>query len=394
MEQARYTENHNNPAPSPGTTDEIDLKDIIIQLWLKRKFILITTVIFLAVGLFIALTSPVQYSANCTVIPQTGESNRGNLGGMASMMGINLGTTMYGETLSPAVYPQIVKSTFFCKEIMQTPIIVEKSNGTPITLYEYYTNPNYRDKNLMTSVKKYTIGLPGTLLSIFRSGKGDEVSAIHTDSITGQVIYLTRNEKKVIETIRNNIQFSSNSRDRYITMGYTFSEPQAVATITQQLYNTLERYVKEYKTEKQTDNLEFVVMSYQEAQQDFLKKQATLAAFQDANRGLTTALARATEQRLRSEYDIAFTIYNELARQLEQAKLAVKESTPVFTIIEPVVVPHQRIAPRRSMILVISIFIGFVASVVWVLVNPFLRDITESIKKEDVNYKKLQPPSL
>lgn len=236
----------------------------------------------------------------------------------------------------------------------------------------------------MNSVKKYTIGLPRTILGIFRSVKEEESSMLlQTDSITGQVITLTRREKRVIESIRDNIQFSSNSRDRYISLGYTFAEPQAAADITQKLYNTLERYVKEYKTEKQTDNLQFVEINYKEAQQDFLKKQGALATFQDANRSLTTALARTTEQRLRSEYDIAFTIYNELAKQLEQAKLSVKESTPVFTVIEPVVVPHQKVAPRRSIILIISIFIGFVISAVIVLVKPFFHDIVNTIKIDE-----------
>lgn len=392
MAQERYTEDNNSikqnePAIKANVnneSNEIDLKDIIIQLWQKRKFILLITAISLAIGLFIALALPVQYSASCTAIPQTGESNRANLGGMASMMGINLGSTMPTETLSPAIYPKIVKSTLFCKEIMETSITVEKSKGTPITLYEYYSNPIYRDKNLMNSVKKYTIGLPRTILGIFRSVKEEESSMLlQTDSITGQVITLTRREKRVIESIRDNIQFSSNSRDRYISLGYTFAEPQAAADITQKLYNTLERYVKEYKTEKQTDNLQFVEINYKEAQQDFLKKQGALATFQDANRSLTTALARTTEQRLRSEYDIAFTIYNELAKQLEQAKLSVKESTPVFTVIEPVVVPHQKVAPRRSIILIISIFIGFVISAVIVLVKPFFHDIVNTIKIDE-----------
>lgn len=370
-----------------NTAEEIDIKAIIIQLWQKRKFILLITAISFVVGLFIAFISPIQYSASCTVIPQTGELNRGNLGGMVSMMGINLGSTTSNETLSPAVYPKIVKSTLFCQEIMQTPITIEKSNGVPITLYEYYTNPDYRDKNLLESIRKYTIALPRTLLSALRSRKSGEIeksSITYTDSIFGEIITLTGNERKAIESIQNNIQFKSNSKDRYIVIGYTFTEPKVAAAITQQLYNTLEQYVKEYKTEKQTDNLKFVERSHQEARQDFLKKQAALAAFQDANRGLTTASARTAEQYLRNEYDIAFTIYNELAKQLEQAKLAVKESTPLFTIIEPVVVPHQRIAPRRSMILITSIFVGLIIGMGWIFAKPFFHDISNTIKNKNI----------
>ena len=121
--------------PTP-CSDEIDLKDIIIQLWKKRKFILMVTGLFFLLGIFVAFTSPVFYTTSCTVVPQTGQKGGGNLGGLASMMGVNLGSAITGETLSPSVYPHIVKSAPFCKEIMAIPITVEKSNK-PITLYEY-----------------------------------------------------------------------------------------------------------------------------------------------------------------------------------------------------------------------------------------------------------------
>lgn len=366
--------------PTP-CSDEIDLKDIIIQLWKKRKFILMVTGLFFLLGIFVAFTSPVFYTTSCTVVPQTGQKGGGNLGGLASMMGVNLGSAITGETLSPSVYPHIVKSAPFCKEIMAIPITVEKSNK-PITLYEYYTDKRYGDKSLLQGIKKYTVELPGIILSSFRpKNAGNEVSSVYTDSLTGKIISLTKDEKKVYDIINKNIQFESNPKDGYIKLGYTFAEPDAVAVITQQLYNVLEKYVKNYKIQKEQDNLKFVEASYQEARQDFLLKQANLAAFQDANRGLATATARSTERRLSSEYDIAFTVYNELAKQLEQAKLAVKESTPVLTVVNPVVVPQEKSAPKRAMILAVFLMIGLVLSTSWILVKPFIQDIAKSVKK-------------
>lgn len=364
-----------------NASDEIDLKDIIRQLWVKRKFILITTGVFLLLGIFIAFTSPVSYTASCTVVPQTGQKGGGNLGGLASMMGVNLGSAMSGETLSPSMYPHIVKSAPFGKEIMATPITVERSNS-PITLYEYYTDKKYQPKSIFRGIKKYTVGLPGVILSSVRSGKeiGNNTFA-YADTITGKIITLTDDEKKVYDIINANIQFESNAKDGYIKLGYTFAEPQAVAVISQQLYNVLEKYVKNYKIQKEQDNLQFVEASYAEARRDFLQKQANLAAFQDANRGLVSAVARTTERRLSSEYDIAFTVYNELAKQLEQAKLAVKESTPVLTVIDPVVVPQEKSAPKRSMIMAVFLFLGLVISVGWVLVKPFFQDIAREVRQ-------------
>ncbi len=361
--------------------DEIDLKEVIVKLWGERKFILIVTGIFLLIGIFIAFTSPVSYKASCTVVPQAGEKG-GNLGGLASIMGVNLGANMSAETLSPTVYPNIVNSVPFCKEIMNTPIVLKDFPNDSVTLYEYYTNQKYYKTSVLEIVKKYTIGLPGTLLSAMRSNSSEKDDlAIYSDTISGQVISLTKEEREVFEIVKNNIQFASNSKDGYITLGYAFAEPEATAIISRQLYNVLEKYVKNFKTQKQLDNLQFVEEGYEEARKDFYAKQERLASFQDENRNLISATARATEKRLNSEYDVAFTVYNEMAKQREQAKLALKESTPVLTVIDPVVVPNQKSAPKRGMIMVVFLFLGIVLSIGWVLVKPFFREVTSGLKE-------------
>lgn len=359
-----------------NTSDEIDLKEIIVQLWEKRKFILKVTGIFLLLGIFIALFSPVKYSAHCTVVPQSGkDGSSSSLGGLAAMMGVNVGTVGTGEALSPNVYPQIVKSVPFTREIMQTPIKVERSGGKEIRLYDYYTNKQYQPFNLLGNIKKYTIGLPGVLIGAIR-GSDRQERALSSDTVS--LPTLSNEEAQVYQTIQGSMQLILNPKEGYITIDYSFPEAEAAARITDQVRKTLEKYVTRFKSEKAEDNLAFVAQSFKDAQTDFLDKQNKLASFQDANRGLTTASARATEQRLRSEYDVAFTVYNELAKQLEQTKLAVKETKPVLTVIEPVVVPVQKSAPRRSMILTVFLFLGLIFAMGWVLLKPFFTDIIKN----------------
>lgn len=382
MVQEKYSEDNNrNLIPSQETTDEIDLTEILRKLWVKRKFILKTTGIFLLIGLFVALFSPIKYTAHCTVVPQSGkDGSGGNLGGLAAMMGVNIGTgASGGETLSPNVYPQIVKSVPFTREIMQTPIKVEKSEGKEITLYDFYTNKEYQPFNLIGSVKKYTIGLPFLLINAIR-GSDMQEEAHPSDSLS--LPTLNKDEERVYQAIQGSMQLNLNAKEGYITIDYTFSEAEAAARITDKVRKTLEQYVMAFKSEKMEDNLAFVQQSFDEAQEDFQQKQDRLAIFQDANRGLTTASARATEQRLRSEYDIAFTVYNELAKQLEQAKLAVKESKPVLTVIEPVVVPVQKSAPRRSIIIAGFLFLGLVTAIGWIFTKPFIAEVVQGVKQE------------
>lgn len=389
MDKKEYTPNTKNTSNYyyEDNKNEIVIKKLISKIWRQRKFVSIFTVLFLLLGAFIAFTSPITYTSSSTLVPQLGSQKNGSLGGIASMIGVNLGSSMSNETLSPNVYPQIIKSVPFCKEIMETQIVVNKSNGTPITLYDYYTNKTYQPTSVMRGIKKYTIGLPALLINAIKSKPSDEPT-VYSDSTTGELITLTKKERGVISVIQGNISFENNPKEGYIAIGYSFSEPQATAVIAQKVYATLEKQVKSFKSQKQLDNLTFVEGSYNRARNDFIEKQANLAKFQDSNRGLTSAIARTTEQRLISEYEIAYSVYNELAKQLEQAKIAVNESTPVLTVINPVVVPNQKSGPNRKVILVVFFLLGVVFSTSWVLAKPFFRDVANELKKhttEDMN---------
>lgn len=72
--------------------EEIDLVEVVRKLWKNRKLILKITVVFMVLGVFVALFSPKEYTAGCTMVPQSGDKKvGGNLSGLASMVGINLG---------------------------------------------------------------------------------------------------------------------------------------------------------------------------------------------------------------------------------------------------------------------------------------------------------------
>src|SRR5690554_1748109 len=371
----------NKPIIVENNPDEIDITEILKKLWVKRSFIIKLTVVFLLLGLFVALFSPVQYTSTCTVVPQSGNrSGGGGLGGVAAIMGVNLGTAMMTEgTLSPVMYPEIIKSVPFTREIMKTEVIVEKSNGQPITLYDYYTDKQYRDFNLLGAIKKYTIGLPGVLIGAIRGDKEPEIVETSPAGDSTTVFNLSPEEKSVYNAIQGAVQINPNSKDGYVTIGYVFPEAKVAAQVTDKIYRTLEEYVSQFKSEKLNDNLEFVEKSYETARTDFLNAQDRLTSFQDANRGLTTASARSMEARLRNEYDIAYTIYRELPTQREQAKIAVKENQTILTLVNPPVVPHEKSAPRRSIIIIGFLFLGVVVAVGWVLAAPSLQAVREEI---------------
>ena len=82
--------------------------------------------------------------------------------------------------------------------------------------------------------------------------------------------------------------------------------------------------------------------------------------------------------RIQSKYNTANSIYSELAKQLEQAKLQVKRDTPVLTVIQPVTVPDKP-SNSRSITLIVWTFLGFVLGCGWVLAKGYWPKVKEML---------------
>jgi LPS O-antigen subunit length determinant protein (WzzB/FepE family) len=162
-------------------------------------------------------------------------------------------------------------------------------------------------------------------------------------------------------------------------------EAKAVADLVKSAQNLLEAYVIDFKVQKSVSQLSFIKTRYLEKEKDFKRVQQYLALYSDRNQGVNTARAKTQLMLLQSEYDLSYSVYSELAKQLETQEIKVKEDTPIFTIIEPVFVPLEKTAPKRLLILIIWVFLGVVISIGYILGKQPLQNIIKEIKspKED-----------
>ena len=357
---------------------EIDLIEIVAKLWSKRWFIIKITVICATIGLFIAILTPNKYTASTTMVPQTGgQKVGGNLGGLAAMAGINIGSMSSGEVLSPSVYPIILNNVNFQKELIYSKYRFEKAES-PISYYDYLTNKKYNSFNLIGFIKKYTIGLPGVIIGAIKGEPKEAIDTLNKESKT--ITKISYKEGKVIKSVFANLNLNLNNKEGYISLSYTSEEPILSAEIVLTAQKILQNYITEFKIEKVRSNLEFVEKSYDEARLNFENKQAELARFRDANKNLSSAMARTQEEKLNSEFNLLFGIYTEIAKQKEQAKIAVTETTPILTIIEPVTIPTEKSGPNRAMMLLGFIFLGGIAGIGWILGYPYIKEMYKKVK--------------
>jgi len=351
--------------------EEIDLAEVARGLWARRRFIARVTAVAVALGLVAALFGEVRYTSSTVIVPQMGQkASGGGLQGLAAMAGIDLGSAQSGELVSPMVYPMVAGSVPFARELMNTEVTVERS-GERVTLIDYFTVGGYRRLSPLQLLKKYTLGLPALILKAVR---GDKKPAARTDAGEG-IETLSTDEHAMRRTLAGLVSVAVNDKNGYITLAASMPEALMSAQVVARARELLQEYVTRFKLEKAQAGLDFVEARYRESRTEFETRQRALATFQDANQNITSALARTRESQLRNEYDLAFAIYSELARQREQASIKVKEDTPIFTVVEPVTVPVERSAPRRAVIVVASLLLGLFAGIGLALVLPWLRGI-------------------
>ena len=360
-----------NPKPPATNDDEIDLLELTKTIWNGRKTILKTILIAGIIGVIIALLSPKEYTATTTIVPQTSSSTSklGGLSSLAAMAGFNLDNVTSGDILSPTVYPEIVSSVPFQMELMNTSFTV-KSVNHPISLYEYYTE--IANKQLSSLIGKYTIGLPGVVISAI---KGD--SDQKTISENKGPIALTKKQEEVRKMIADQVTINLDSKQGFITLQAAFPEAMLSAQVADQARELLQKYITRFKIEKASDKLSFIEQRFEEKKKEFEKAQIRLASFSDQNKNVTSAVARTEESRLQGDYTIAMNVYNELAKQLEQAKIQVKEETPVFSILEPAMVPREKSKPKKLMIVAIWLFLGVIIGTGMLFGKVYLKDIKD-----------------
>jgi uncharacterized protein involved in exopolysaccharide biosynthesis len=194
------------------------------------------------------------------------------------------------------------------------------------------------------------------------------------------VLNLSKEEFEVVETLRGKISASLDEKSGIVSVTVTLPDNVAAAAVTEYTIRELTEYLTEYRTEKVLRDLTFVEEQLATAEVRFEAAQLALAEFRDSNQGNLSARAQTDEQRLNSEYQIAFNLYNSLTQQYEEAKLKVQETTPVFKTLEPVQVPIND-ETSGAMILIVFIMLSGIGSIGWIFIVPLIEQFSTSLEE-------------
>ena len=391
--------------PEDKKTDEIDLIEILRTLWLGRKTILITTGIFLALGIFLAFISPKQYQSGVSLLVEPGGSNPAAnsaiLKQLSALTGVPAGGSQ--DALTPALYPLVVGSEYFRLEVLYQQV-TDPETKSKITLSHYFDQ--YPPKTLQSILMKYTLGLPGTILGAIRGKEKDKKVVTRTlpkasilpanlnqpgirvsvlePSGTDSASQITPDEKMKIGALTSRIKVEIRKGSLNLLMvTVNMNDPVVTKELAGSVVTTLTRYIIDYRTRKVKNDRAFIEELHAGAEKKYKRAQQILASYNDRNQNVVRSAARTEGESLKAEYDLTFNVYTSLSQLLEQAKINVQENTPVFTMIDP---PSDatKISSGRNVIL-IMLFLGILAGVGVVFGKPALAKLRKSLKKAGEN---------
>lgn len=366
---------------APETDRNIDLLQLVAGLWAKRKFILRVVGATFLTGIFVAFFTSNQYSSSTTIAPQisNSESINSGLGGLASLAGINLNGMNGGTEIPPMLYPKIINSVPFQLKMLETQIKIEGVEHS-MTYSEYYSDIHKED--IVSKIKGYTIGLPMKLIKLIK-GKPDSsgIGQTELDNEHEKTVYeISYAEKDLIKSLMAQLNLEINNLDGFVNISFTMHDRYGSAQMTMRAQELLQQAIIDFKIKNAEDKLQFTQRVYEEKQLEFNNAQEKLGRFRDQNQNISTSLARSEQDRLVAEYDLAFNVFTEIAKQLEVDRIKVKESTPSFTILQPVVVPIEKSSPRRMTILVVSLFMGFLLSIGLIFISYKKTELLQALK--------------
>ncbi|TAJ11253.1 lipopolysaccharide biosynthesis protein [Marinilabiliaceae bacterium JC017] len=357
--------------------EEIDLVALVKNIWEKRRIVYHTVVICLLFGLLYSFIKPVKYSSYAILLPSASISsdNMGGIGAIAGLAGINIASL--GEsavTIPPELYPEIIGSLPFQRELVNEHYSF-KEYHEPVSYYEFYmsdTIESFGDK-----VLKYTVLLPWTIK--------DEVNGerILQDSKDTSVICLTEQEVEMYKEFAEKIQVDFNNKSGLVVIKGVYEEQLIVAQLVNKTVEKLQRYVTAYKTKQVRQNLDFIQARYNEKKEEYSQLQKRLYAYKDQHRNVVSERIDMEYKHLSDEFSVTSDVFNSLAQQLEQAKIAVSENTPAFTILEPAKVPLEKDGPRKLIVLVISGILGTIFGITLLLLKDYFEIIKGRWKRLD-----------
>ena len=294
--------------------DEIDLRELFSVLWAGKKLIVAITAVFAVVSVLYALSLANEYKASAVVSPATSGgsslgSMAGQLGGLASLAGINIGS---GESNETQEAMEIMQSWGFMEAFIQThdlAVPVYAAVG-----WDKGANSLKLDDDL------YDAASTGWLIEDDESGENRAPSSW-----------------ELYEAFNKRVAVSQDKKSGLINISVEYYSPQIAKQWVDLFISTINEYMRARKLEQVNRNIEYLTIQIEK-----------------------TAIAEMRE-----------VFYQLIEEQTKSKMLAEASPEYAFVTVSRAMVPEEKSKPKRALVCILGTLLGGMLSVLWVLVRRY-----------------------
>lgn len=342
---------------------EIRLSDVIQFIRVNRWRILIGGMIGFVIGALYALSMTNMYTVEVAVMPEFRSKGSGGLNNLAfasDLLGMGSDMSNSSEpTIRPDLYPNVLESVPFALDLLEQPVFSKQLNSKT-TLQEFIN-------------KTGTVSFLDKVSNFFTIKNEEEKEDKPVAKSTIPAIQLTKEQDGLVKAVQGSVTSTYDKKTGILTIKVTEPDPIVAASVAQLSLSYLTNYITAYRTDKARNRVVFLKQQVQEARQRYQNAEYTLSSYRDRNRSVYLNTAKLDEQRLQADYLLEQSVYNDLAKQLEQAKIKIEEETPTFKTLDPPIVPLQKSGPRRTFIMVGFSVVGIIITLILVLTLRMIR---------------------
>lgn len=333
---------------------KIDLIHLIQKLWIKKIFLAKVTLIGAVLGLIVAFSIPKEYTTTVIFTANSNQASFKGMGSLASLAGVNLNQLDKSDVFTSELYPNVIGSTPFVRGLLDI-YVKDSSRSIDTTLYAYLKD---EQKSAWWS---YILRAPRAFMGLFKSKE----EGLNNQEVNKYAI--SSEEQGVIGSLKGLYTIETDKKTGVTTFAVTCQSKAISAFLADTITSYLQSYIIQERTKKAKMDLDNTEKLYKQAQIEYDKAQQKFASFLDANKNIASARYAINQKKLENETNLAYSVYTQMAQQIQINKIKVQDDTPVFTIIEPAVEPLYPAAPKKKIILAAFVLLSFAIATGWVI---------------------------
>jgi hypothetical protein len=350
---------NNSKIQNDQLEDEISLKDLIlkIQEWWryllsKWLIILIAGLLGGALGLFYSIYKKPTYTATLTfVLEEEGSGGLGNLGGLAAMAGFNIGGAG-GEGLFKG---ENIFEIYKSRSMLTKTLLSASSQNDSLLIERYIAFNELRERwSEKPQLESISFSIP------------QEKFTLQHDSIIGEVVK-SINEK--------NLSVSKPDKKTSLIQVATTSINEAFSKdFTETLVQNVNNFYVETKTKKSLENLNVLQFQTDSVRKELNAAIGGVAIAMDANPNSNPARQILNVPSSKKQVDVQANqaILTELVKNLELARISLRQETPLIQVIDEPVLPlkKERLGKAKGIVLG-GVLLGFLSILILLVKRIF-----------------------